>query len=140
VDFDVAPLRDNNKLIFGYGCDVATAEASTIYQQIFGRGADDVPIVCGWNTTIGVPTRAQEDRSPNVRFFAFLEEFATANSAPATGRLQWFYDNHPMELVRAWGHATQLWYKSNARARGKDGKLYKFKLVGGKIEAVEATS
>jgi hypothetical protein len=125
------------KLLFGYGCDVATKHASKLYQSIFGRGENDVPVICGWDATISVPSRAQPDRSPNARYFEVLEDFADANSGPADDRLQWFYDNHPMELVRAWGHATQLWNKSHARARGKDGKFYKFKLVAGQVEAVE---
>lgn len=141
--FDIKPIRNQCKLIFGFGCDVATAEASLIYQDVFGRGANDVPVVCGWNTTVGLPAWNQADRSPNVRYFEFLESFAAANVDPAhppANLLQWFYDNHPMELVRAWGHATQRWIKNAARARGKDGKLYKFKLDAGQIKAEVTTS
>lgn len=137
VEFDVAPLRNKCKLMFGYGCDVATKGASKLYQSIFGRGEGDVPVVCGWDATISVPSRSQPDRSPNARYFEYLEDFAEANSGPVDDRLQWFYDNHAIELVRAWGHATQLWNKGNARARGKDGKFYKFKLDAGKIVEVE---
>lgn len=143
LTFDIMPIRNRCKLIFGFGCDLATADASLTYQDVFGRGAGDVPVVCGWNTTVGLPSWNQADRSPNVRYFEFLESFATANINPATpptNLLQWFYDNHPMELVRAWGHATQRWNKNSARARGKDGKLYKFKLDAGQIKAEETTS
>ncbi len=69
-------------------------------------------------------------------YFEFLKNFADANSAPATNRLQWIYDNHPMELVNAWGHATKSWHKHSARARGKDGKLFKFTHSGGTVTAV----
>ena len=142
LEFDVTPIRNQCKLIFGYGCDLATNEASSIHQDIFGRGANDVPVVCGWNTTVGLPAWNQADRSPNVRYFEFLQTFANANLGSATpaNLLQWFFDNHPMELVRAWGHATQRWIKGAARARGKDGKLYKFKLEGGQIKEVETSS
>ena len=100
VEFDIAPLRNRCKLLFGYGCDVATKTASAIYQSVFGRGAGDVPVVCGWDASIDLPSRAQASLSPNARYFEFLEDFAIANSAPADGRLQWFYDKHPK--VRAW--------------------------------------
>lgn len=143
LEFDVASIRNSCKLIFGFGCDLATKDASTVYQDVFGRGDGDVPVICGWNTTVGLPAWNQADRSPNVRYFEYLQDFANANIDPnnrPANLLQWFYDNHPMELVRAWGHATQRWIKGAARARGKDGKLYKFKLEAGQIKEVETSS
>ncbi|MCG7855878.1 hypothetical protein MD537_02815 [Flavihumibacter sediminis] len=136
VKFPVTALKNQCKLIFGYGCDVATPHASKLYQDIFGRGAGDVPVICGWDATISVPDRDQASISPNNLYFEFLKNFADANAAPATNRLQWIYDNHPMELVNAWGHATRSWHKHSARARGKDGKLFKFTHSGGTVTAV----
>jgi hypothetical protein len=118
TEYDLTPLNAANKLIFGYGCDVATATGSRIYQSIFGHD-NQLPVVCGWDATIGVPHYSDAAKSPNLRFFDYLTDFANSHTAPPTGRLQWFYDNHPMELVNAWGHATRTHIPGNARARGQ---------------------
>ncbi len=93
-------------------------------------------IFIDFKVTISVPDRDQVSISPNHLYFEFLKNFADANAAPASNRLQWIYDNHPMELVNAWGHATKSWHKHSARARGKDGKLFKFTHSGGTVTAV----
>lgn len=101
IELDAANLQSNCKLILGFGCNVATGSASLLYQNIFSSGGN-WPVVGGWNQTISVPGWNQT--SVGERFFEYLVQYAQSNSGvSANDRLQWFYDNQPLELVRAWG-------------------------------------
>lgn len=84
----------------------------------------------------------------NKGFFDYLTTYAKSNSkVPKSEKLTWFYDNEPMELVRAWGHGCLAYRKdatkqkrlwTNAHARNSDGEYYKFQFKGGKAEPVKA--
>lgn len=120
IDLDTKMLRSEIQLIVGFGCDVATKSISAKYRTFF----DSRPVILAWDATIRVPKR--HEASVNEAFFDHLDAYATANGGPAADRLDWFYKNNSMELVRAWGQATRTWFSSQARARDKDGKFYKF--------------
>jgi hypothetical protein len=124
-------LRDGCLLVVGSGCNVCNY--SVHYQSFFKNGARK-PVVLGWNSKIRIPKIEDGEPSVNGRFFDYLARYAKSNSkVPTSDKLEWFYDNEPMELVRAWGHAclayrtkgqTGLW--TYARARHSDGQYYKF--------------
>jgi hypothetical protein len=122
-------LREQCYLIFGFGCDVASPLNSASYQKFF-RGGGSKPIILGWDRTIGVQKRnAPAIKAVSDRFFAYLDGVAASNSkVPTKGRLKWFYTNEPMELIRAWGHATTHWFHAQARARDQNGALFEFRL------------
>lgn len=134
-------LQDGCLLVVGSGCNICSGGSSSHYQRFFANGAKK-PLVLGWDTTIAIPK--QSAPSINKGFFDHLAAYWKASSSvPATGhRLQWLYDNDPMELIRAWGagcaayrkssSAKRMW--SNAHARHPDGTFYKFEWKGGKAE------
>lgn len=130
--FSTAKIKSNCKLIFGFGCKVATSHASEQYQTVFGRGDNDFPVICGWNDSMSIPGHNQN--SVIERYFEYLSKFAEANNGPKENRLEWFYMTHPLELVKAWGFATHVKGKSRARARGKDGILRKMKFDGTELK------
>jgi hypothetical protein len=135
VSVDTSNLRSACRLVLGFGCDVATGVNSTKYQTFFGGSA----VVLGWTESINVPPL----KGPSVseHFFEYLENVAATNGkVPKDDRLEWFHGNEPMELVRAWGHATTTakWYTSQARARDKDGNFWRFKVSKGVAEPVKA--
>jgi hypothetical protein len=142
VSVATANLRKSCLLVVGFGCNVAASNQSTRYQSYFMNGANK-PIVLGWKTTMAIPSGG--GASVNARFFDYLAEYAKKNSGvPQAERLTWFYDNQPMELIRAWGHgvlafkgsgASQLW--SGARARHHDGTYYRFEEKAGVAEPVK---
>jgi hypothetical protein len=119
VEVDTTKLRSGCRLVLGFGCNVATAINSKKYQTFFG---DPPPILLGWDQSVSVPPA--HGPSVNDRFFKYLKDFAEASGkVPTTDRLQWFYDHEPMEIVRAWGHATIPWLSSQSRARDQTGTL-----------------
>jgi len=137
-------LRTGCLLVLGFGCNIGSGGNSSFYQDFFHNGAEK-PIVLGWDTTIAVPRSNWP--SINDRFFEYLNQYVKSNSSVAAkDRLDWFYGNQPMELVRAWGHAargyeghksqSRLW--EHARARHKDGTLYRFEVQKGVVQPVKA--
>jgi hypothetical protein len=132
-------------LAIGSGCNVCTGGNSSHYQSFFKNGAKK-PIVLGWDTKIQIP--GSNEKSVNNGFFDYLATYAKSNSkVPKSEKLKWFYDNEPMELVRAWGNGClayrtdktkqkRLW--TNAHARNFDGEYYKFQFKDGNAEPVKA--
>jgi hypothetical protein len=116
----------------GLACGVSSpslvnAAASQHYQKFFGVGRK--PVVCGWNTSIGLPK--SEKKSISKRFFEYIDIYAKGEKGkklPATERLQWLYDNDSIRLVEAWGWATKFVHSSGARVRDKDGTYYSYKI------------
>jgi hypothetical protein len=132
-------LRSECYAIFGFGCDVGTGTNSNHYQQFF-RGGGTRPIILGWDGSISVPPRnAEAKKKVSDRFFYYLNKYyAPTNAAvPGSDRLKWFYQNQPMDIINAWGYATRYWFSDKARVRGKDGKLYRFRIKRG-VEIPEA--
>jgi hypothetical protein len=125
IDVDTANLRTECKLVFGFGCDVASGSNSTKYQNFFKPSK---PVICGWTTSISLPK--SEKSSVNKRFFEYIDKYIALDpkKVPQTDRLIWLYDNDPMQLVKAWGWATKYWKQSRARARDRDGNFWKFKI------------
>lgn len=135
VSIDIEDAFRACRLVLGFGCNVATGINSGKYQGFFGGSA----IVLGWERSVAIPRAGQE--SVNGRFFEYLDGFVQKQAnVPDEDRLEWFYQNHPMELVRAWGEATRNWLQQRARARDRLGDFYKFKLDkrSGNIEPVKA--
>lgn len=142
VSLATANLRKACVLVVGFGCNVAATNQSIRYQSYFMNGSSK-PIVLGWKTTMAIPSGG--GASVNARFFDYLAEHAKKNSSvPQSERLTWFYDNQPMELIRAWGHsvlafrgsgASKLW--DGARARHHDGTYYRFEEKAGAAEPVK---
>jgi hypothetical protein len=141
VAIETANLRAECLLVLGFGCNVAAANQSNRYQSYFANGAKK-PIVLGWATSMEVPRAGS---SVNAGFFDYLKDYAKKNSSvPATERLKWFYDNQPMELIRAWGRAVfglegkgADSLRAGARARHHDGTYYRFEAKGGPAEPVK---
>jgi hypothetical protein len=135
IDVDTTNLRAKCKIVFGFGCNVCTGGISKKYQDYFSPSK---PVICGWTENFAAPR--SESKSVNKRFFEYLDIYiAGASSVPKTDRVVWLYDNDPMQLVKAWGWATKSVRQSQARARGQDGKHYKFKVnAKGWPEPVEA--
>jgi hypothetical protein len=142
---NVVPLGTDNfrascRLVVGFGCNVAAPNQSLGYQSYFSNGSKK-PIVLGWATEMAIPKGSSSVNGP---FFDHLAAYAKANSkVPAKDRLAWFYDNEPMEVIRAWGRAVfglrgsskALW--QGARARHWDGTYYGFEEKGGVAEPVK---
>ncbi|SRR6266545_893887 len=127
---DTAKLTSTCRLVLGFGCNVGTPINSSKYQTFFGNPP---PVVLGWDASVSVP-RAKGP-SVNERFFEYLDDFArTSGKVPQSDRLEWFYLNEPMELVKAWGHATAKWLSSRARARDQAGELWRFKVTKGVVQ------
>ena len=134
-------LRAECLLVVGFGCNVAAPNQSTRYQGYFANGAKK-PIVLGWATSMGVPSGGS---SVNAGFFDYLADYAKKNSSvPAKERLRWFYDNQPMEVIRAWGHGVFALQgkagetlRTGARARHHDGTYYRFEPKNGRAEPVK---
>lgn len=124
VEIDTTNLRAECKIVFGFGCNVCTGGISKKYQDFFSPSK---PVICGWTENFAAPR--SESKSVNKRFFEYLDIYiAGASSVPKTDRVTWLYDNDSMQLVKAWGWATKFVRQSQARARDKDGKHYKFKV------------
>jgi hypothetical protein len=133
VAVDTKNLRSDCKLMLGFGCNVATGINSAKYQEFFG-GGESKPIILGWDRSIRVPRSGE--KSVNERFFDYLDTYAKGDkSVPDKDRLAWFYEDKPIELVRAWGYATILWFSGQARARDEKGNFYKFKVDKAKASA-----
>ncbi len=140
VDSDNA--RTNCYLVVGFGCDLCSGANSRSYQDIFSNGARR-PIVLGWNSTMVVPRR--DWPSVNTQFFDFLDgQLAGHRRAPNTNKLAWLYQNHPMDVINAWGDAVSqyrthrrrsLW--TRARARHSNGTYYRFRFRNGQVVPVE---
>jgi hypothetical protein len=135
IEIDTTKLRAECKIVFGFGCNVCTGGISKKYQDYFSPSK---PVICGWTESFAAPR--SESKSVNKRFFEYLDIYiAGASSVPKKDRVVWLYDNDPMQLVKAWGWATKYIRQSQARARGQDGKHYKFKVnAKGWPEPVEA--
>jgi hypothetical protein len=130
VDVDTKNLRSDCRLVLGFGCNIATALNSRKYHAFFGS-----PVVLSWDRSITIPPA--KGPSVNERFFSYLADYASKNAkVPRDDRLEWFYANEPMELVRAWGFATIVWLSKQARARDNAGNFYKFKVDAKKQTAV----
>ena len=142
VALDTKNLSADCLLLVGFGCNVAAPNQSLHYQSYLGAARK--PVVLGWATEMDTPSGGGV--SMNVRFFDHLKEYATARGGvPPGDRLRWFYENEPLQLVRAWGHAAlgfaggaqdALW--TGARARNADGSYYRFEAKAGKAEPVKA--
>jgi hypothetical protein len=141
VAIETANLRAECLLVVGFGCNVAASNQSNRYQAYFANGAKK-PIVLGWATSMSVPSGGA---SVNAGFFDYLADYAKKNSGvPATERLRWFYDNQPMELIRAWGRGVFALQgkaadtlRKGARARHHDGTYYRFEVKDGVAEPVK---
>jgi hypothetical protein len=121
VSIDVKDVFNECRLVVGFGCNIATGINSAAYQAFFGGSA----IILGWERSTATPRADQQ--SVNKRFFNYLSGVRPKQTeVPAEDRLEWFYRNHPMELIRAWGHATRNWLLERARARDSSGNFYKF--------------
>jgi len=132
---DVKAVFNECRLVVGFGCNIATGINSAAYQAFFGGAA----IILGWERSTATPRADQQ--SVNKRFFEYLDGFIQKQTdVPAEDRLEWFYHNHPMELIRAWGHATRNWLQQRARARDHHGNFYKFEVEKkkGGVEPVKA--
>jgi hypothetical protein len=135
ISVDVKDVFDECRLVVGFGCNIATGINSATNQAFFGGSA----IILGWERSTATPRADQE--SVNRRFFEYLDAFVQEQTeVPAEDRLEWFYRNHPMELIRAWGHATRNWLLERARARDSSGNFYKFEVNKEKntVEPVKA--
>jgi hypothetical protein len=141
VAIETANLRAECLLVLGFGCNVGAPNQSTRYQGYFANGAKK-PIVLGWATTMEVPSAGS---SVNAGFFDYLADYAKKNSSvPAKHRLRWFYDNQPMEVIRAWGRGvfglqgkSSETLRAGARARHHDGTYYRFEAKDGRAEPVK---
>jgi hypothetical protein len=141
IKLSAARLRDGCMLVVGSGCNVCNY---SIHYQSFFKNVARKPLVLGWDTTMWIPRIEDGEDSVNGRFFDYLAAYAKSNAkVPKSDKLKWFYENEPMELVRAWGHGVltykdkgqkRLW--TNARARNVDGQLYGFEDQDGKAEPV----
>jgi len=135
VSVDVRDVFNECRLVVGFGCDIASGINSAAYQAFFGGSA----IILGWERSTATPRADQE--SVNTRFFEYLDAFVQEQTeVPVEDRLEWFHHNHPMELIRAWGHATRNWLQERARARDHQGNFYKFEVdkEKGSVEPVKA--
>ena len=81
----------------------------------------------------------------NAGFFDHLASYVKrTKGVPPSNRLAWFYDNQPMELIRAWGHGllglpeSAKALREGARARHSDGTYYRFEFKNGRAEPVKA--